>query len=93
MGSGEPVVVEEKSKSVAVVPNRGRKRSAKSNATVTWGKLLSQCSQVGFSMNFTYSIICLHVFFPPHPPSTANMTDATAVHLISWISKQNEYSA
>lgn len=35
----------EKSKSVAVVSNRGRKRSVKSNATVAWGKLLSQCSQ------------------------------------------------
>ena len=57
MGLGEPVVAVEKSKSVAVVSNRGRKRSAKSNATVAWGKLLSQCSQVGFSTNFTKSFI------------------------------------
>lgn len=72
MGSVDSAVGGEKSKSVAVVSNRGRKRSVKSNATVAWGKLLSQCSQVGFSMNFTYSIYlewgslsvsCLFFFF------------------------------
>lgn len=55
MGSVESAVCGEKSKSVTVASTRGRKRSAKSNAAVAWGKLISQCSQVGLYMNFTYS--------------------------------------
>lgn len=29
--------------------NRGKKRQLKSNVGAAWGKLISQCSQVGFS--------------------------------------------
>lgn len=49
----------EKSKAKESALNRGKKRQLKSNvAAAAWGKLVSQCSQVGFASYLKLSI-CL----------------------------------
>lgn len=50
MWLGEAALDAEKSKPVSPASGRGKKRPSKlpkSNPKVAWGKLLSQCSQVG----------------------------------------------
>lgn len=46
MGLGDSAIDVDKSKSNGSALNRGKKRQLKSNGAA-WGKLLSQCSQVG----------------------------------------------
>ncbi|CAK9175308.1 unnamed protein product [Ilex paraguariensis] len=51
MSLGDSAIDVEKTRLNCAVLNRGKKRQMKSNVGVAWGKLLSQCSQVGFSVS------------------------------------------
>ncbi|KAL6989412.1 Protein NSP-INTERACTING KINASE 2, partial [Sarracenia purpurea var. burkii] len=49
--TGDAVVDAEKANSVPSVLNWTKKRQLKQNVKIPWGKLLSQCSQVGFQFS------------------------------------------
>ena len=57
--SGEAAVDEEKSKATgAAIRAKKRLTKLKSSQKVAWGKLLSQCSQVGFMFNSILTSCC-----------------------------------
>lgn len=55
MDADDSILDAEKGKSSVPSVNRGKKRQLKSNAGDAWGKLLSQCSQVG--LNFVLNCV------------------------------------